>query len=545
MGSEQNELHYPSGMKEFSFTDTEKLEKDLTCNVCSRYLNVVPIIFSENLGSICGRCNTGATLRGIGATQRQQSYEQLIKHLTFPCANKIFGCLEVVKFDYVLTHEKNCRYQCVSCPLSYKHLFPEKNCHWKGNSKLLLEHLKVHHEEFLDPPQFEWPEKGKNKIFFTYVGKQVIIIVIKHEREGRFSNLLMINGTDLESQCFRYQLELSDEDKNNSILLRRGRLEPISEFLDFLSRPDKTLEVDIDQMSEMLQNPQKIFAKFGIVKKPKKEIIQIMGVQNADSFVVDNSNIKIGKEKNTHLDEEMLSELECPICSEFMVPPIYICPTGHSVCSVCKVKVNMCPSCRSPFGNGRNFTLEKLTLKVKYPCRHRDIGCGFVSTSENIKNHEKICDLAENPCILRCGWKGLTSALYNHFLEHHKTQILKHNALFLKDMRQDINTGFYFLYVMGELFCLSLKINGKVGIRFNMEQVGYLESEPKHKYTLQFFLSSETSCPSISLTGFCQNWNENLTELGNNSINVPMELLLKYCIFKNFFFYMKVNIMKV
>ncbi|XP_066250037.1 uncharacterized protein [Euwallacea similis] len=542
MGSKQNGPHCPTGLEEFTFLDKEQLEKDLICNICNRYLNVIPIIFSENLGSICGRCSSSV---GIKAIQRQQSYEQLVKHLTFPCANKVFGCTEVVKFDCVVTHEKDCRYQCMSCPLSYKHLFPEKNCNWRGNSKLLLEHLKVHHEEFLDPPQFEWPEKGKNKIFFTYVGNQVITIAIKHERKGRFSSLLMISGTDLESQCFRYQLELSNEDKNSSILLRRSRLEPLSEFVDFLNRPEKTLEVDIDQMSEMLQNPRKVFAKFGIVKKSKKEIIQIMGVQEADSLMVGNSNIKTGKEKNTHPDEEMLSELECPVCSEFMVPPIYICPTGHSVCSVCKIKVNICPSCRSIFGNGRNFTLEKLTLKVKYPCRNRDIGCGFVSTSENIKNHEKICDLAENPCILKCGWKGLTPALHNHFLEKHKTQLLENNVPFPRDMRQDRNTGYYFLYVMGELFCLSFKSGGKFGVRLNMQQVGYLESQPKHKYTIQFFLNSQASCPSISLTGFCQNWNENLIDLGSNSITVPAELLLKYCIYQGSFFYMKVNIMKV
>lgn len=57
------------------------------------------------------------------------------------------------------------------CPLTYSNLFPDKKCNWSGNSKLLMDHLKVHQEEFLNPPQFEWPENGQNKIFFTTVGK--------------------------------------------------------------------------------------------------------------------------------------------------------------------------------------------------------------------------------------------------------------------------------------------------------------------------------------------------------------------------------------
>lgn len=70
-----------------------------------------------------------------------------------------------------------------------------------------------------------------------------------------------------------------------------------------------------------------MFAKFGVVKKQKKEIAQITGVKDGDilSGVV---SIGTGKDKSASLDEEMLAELECPVCSEYMIPPIFICPTG-------------------------------------------------------------------------------------------------------------------------------------------------------------------------------------------------------------------------
>lgn len=96
-------------LEEYSFLDKSLLEKALICNICSRHLNVSPIVYNENIGNICGRCSTGSTLGDLGAVLRQQVYEDLIKNLTFPCVNKNYGCIEVLKFDDVLLHERHCR----------------------------------------------------------------------------------------------------------------------------------------------------------------------------------------------------------------------------------------------------------------------------------------------------------------------------------------------------------------------------------------------------------------------------------------------------
>ncbi|CAH1981886.1 unnamed protein product [Acanthoscelides obtectus] len=73
---------------------------------------------------------------------------------------------------------------------------------------------------------------------------------------------------------------------------------------------------------------------------------------------------------------------------------------GHSICSECKNKIQLCPNCRCPLSNARNFTLEKLTTKVPYPCRNREIGCAFISTSNKIRSHELGCELTETTCIM-------------------------------------------------------------------------------------------------------------------------------------------------
>lgn len=129
---------------------------------------------------------------------------------------------------------------------------------------------------------------------------------------------------------------------------RRNRLEPFSEFPDSLRQPEATLEVDIEKIAEFLQHPTKVsyttkkvicfsvinnkivelqvFAKFGVVKKHKKEIIQLTGVKDGD--ILTGGVVSVGKEKSAFLDEEVLAELECPVCNEYMIPPIFICPTG-------------------------------------------------------------------------------------------------------------------------------------------------------------------------------------------------------------------------
>ncbi|XP_050295314.1 uncharacterized protein LOC126735388 [Anthonomus grandis grandis] len=535
-------------LEEFTIIDKTSLEEDICCTVCNRYLNVPPIIFNSNIGNICGRCNSVVTTNLEGSVLRQHAFEDLIKNLTFPCTNKNYGCDQILKMVEVPDHEKSCRFQCTNCPLFYKQLFPNEFCSWNGNSNLLNDHLKTHQEFFLDPPKFEWPKEGKNLIFFTTVGNQICTVVIKHDINTKYVCCVMVSGNDLEAQCFRYQLELSDEDNTNSLIIRKSRLELVANLAENLSWPEKVLEIDTDKIADMLQNPKKIQAKVSIVKKHKKELIQIMGLKEDDTASgIQNSVIPAApKEKNANPDSEMLAELECPVCNEFMIPPIYICSTGHSVCSDCKAMVPICPSCRNTFANGRNFTLEKLTQKVKYPCKNREIGCGFVTTSDKIKKHQNSCELSENPCILKCGWKGLAPGLYNHFRESHRDQIIENNKFIQKDMKNDRTPLHNFLYVMGEMFCFTYRNCGKSAAKFIVQHVGNLKDEPQYKYNITFSPSADAQFPNLSMTLGCETWDPNLPDAlnGVRAVNVPGDLLKNY-MFQNRVYHVKVHITKI
>ena len=67
----------------------------------------------------------------------------------------------------------------------------------------------------------------------------------------------------------------------------------------------------------------------------------------------------------------LLGELECPVCMEYMLPPITFCLNGHNICNNCKPMLTNCPTCRQPFVNIRNVALEKLARQMKYPCTFR------------------------------------------------------------------------------------------------------------------------------------------------------------------------------
>lgn len=62
------------------------------------------------------------------------------------------------------------------------------------------------------------------------------------------------------------------------------------------------------------------------------------------------------------LNQGLIALLECPVCMEYMGPPIHQCRRGHLVCAACKPKLPSCPTCRSRFTESRNLAMEKVCM---------------------------------------------------------------------------------------------------------------------------------------------------------------------------------------
>ncbi|KAJ4432539.1 hypothetical protein ANN_21162 [Periplaneta americana] len=60
------------------------------------------------------------------------------------------------------------------------------------------------------------------------------------------------------------------------------------------------------------------------------------------------------------LAQELLQGLECPVCFDYMVPPITLCENGHNICKICKPKLFECPTCK-----GWEGLLEELEEHIR------------------------------------------------------------------------------------------------------------------------------------------------------------------------------------
>ncbi|XP_022257051.1 E3 ubiquitin-protein ligase Siah1-like isoform X1 [Limulus polyphemus] len=89
---------------------------------------------------------------------------------------------------------------------------------------------------------------------------------------------------------------------------------------------------------------------------------------------------------------DLVSLFECPVCFEFVLPPILQCQNGHLVCSTCRQKITCCPTCRAPIGNIRNLAMEKVASTVMFPCKYSASGCNAQLLHTDKQDHEEICE---------------------------------------------------------------------------------------------------------------------------------------------------------
>jgi hypothetical protein len=95
--------------------------------------------------------------------------------------------------------------------------------------------------------------------------------------------------------------------------------------------------------------------------------------------------------QSTGVEEIFLSQLECPVCMEYMKPPFTLCVNGHNICNICKQNLQHCLTCRGRFLNTRNVALEKLATEAKYPCVYRKYGCTDIYNLDSIGEHQAKC----------------------------------------------------------------------------------------------------------------------------------------------------------
>lgn len=196
----------------------------------------------------------------------------------------------------------------------------------------------------------------------------------------------------------------------------------------------------------------------------------------------------------------MLSELECPICFEYMLSPIYQCLNGHSICKDCKVKIQECPMCKTAIQDTKNFALEKMTKYLTYPCKFYKSGCHYSAKASDISKHEDSCEFGPYDCplaeIVNCDWKSNINEIIEHVENNHNDNLLKNDKV---DGTYNKESGFhrqvYLIKFKKRIFKLHYKYENSK-LYWAVQLIGPVEECKKYNFEIDLvdFCGSKRRC---------------------------------------------------
>jgi E3 ubiquitin-protein ligase SIAH1 len=372
---------------------TEALNK-VKCGVCNKYLSYFPIHIDKDKTAVCGRCSE--LLTDDKYYVRDGPYETMAQFLKFPCIYNSEGCLENLTPIDIPNHEKNCPYRIISCPL---------DCMWQSTVNELQDHFEqLHANSILRTGEFEMDFLSSYETYSLLIYKDEVFCFKRKLDEAREILQVSLFCYKTIDPVTKYNYELTVKNNSNSLSVK---FPPKSaENFD----EENVTEMNVEHVKKELNDPLVIVGSVKIYNKDEKQ------------------DTVAKKNPSPQINFDMLSELECPVCFEYIIPPIFQCITGHSICSACKSKIVECPTCKGEIKNTQNFTLEKMAFLLTYPCRFSEYGCDFASKPGQIKQHQKYCEHGPQSCPLtdyeNCKWENASKEVYAHVVNAHHDSIL-------------------------------------------------------------------------------------------------------------------------
>lgn len=348
------------------------------CIKCNNLLNS-PVMQVKYCEFICGRCYKKEDNKE--KYNRNTDIEEILQLLIIPCRYQKNGCTKQVSYECITDHEWHCKFKKFNC-LSFGN-----NCSWTGLPNDIVKHFENDHPDLLI--------KSENYQFPYVINNNSIV-----------ENKLLNSNNEL------FLLHVNNNTNNCSFVIYHvfGDCENLTYYIE---------EIDVENFC-MKKTNKKIIEKYD-------EDININNPTIIDLTLLKNmSNIEIyiqiyeNNINEVNLNEELLSNFECPICTSYMCSKIYQCKLGHSICEECRGKITVCSTCKEEFLNCRNFLLEKIISNVNVPCDYRKKGCGFIATGDEIKNHNLICTVKPINCpVNECTWQDRSVKLVPHLKETH------------------------------------------------------------------------------------------------------------------------------
>ena len=233
-------------------------------------------------------------------------------------------------------------------------------------------------------------------------------------------------------------------------------------------------------------------------------------------------------------NQRVLEQFECPVCLEYISPPILQCSNGHLFCEDCREQLSTpanCPTCREPLPERhiRSFAMEQMAanLDLRFPCKYRFDGCHVSNSLTEKPNHEKKCESRPFQCpdiFGKCLWTGTADQVLPHLEGIHKfkneeikTQLHYNSGLYfavmfgydmsVPNLTKDANKNIRWLRIIGLkehhlIFVMTREcISGhKMLYKAFLVLIGEQKSAERFKYKLQ--LSDESSLTPTSRISF-------------------------------------------
>ncbi|CAG9819329.1 unnamed protein product [Phaedon cochleariae] len=420
------------------FLDKNHIDK---CSNCNEYLSVGPIVLVKNK-PVCARCPQG---KGSSAT----FYEKLAEYMFFPCKNDIYGCDAMLIWGRVSQHENICKFDPLICPAM--------SCEEKFVRKDLVQHFTLKHKELLMiNNQFRIPgqkdeDKYINKLFIWK--NRPFILKIDFTPPCCFFDILGFN--EFAYRNLEYNILIEDEEKQKGVFINGITLSDYGmKHHDALTM----IQLDLTVIEKQLGS---------------KKFICTFNIEH------------IALSKNA-LNNSLLAELECPICMEYMRPPIFMCSSGHVVCDTCNGKLVVCPTCQIVMNDNRNFALEKFTEHISYPCKYLDEGCSTIGQLSDIRSHEAICSIGATEDTLchisylePCEWRGPSSEQITHIHSKHSNVFIDLSNLIELHLEK-IKMMSVFFESNSQIFKLKVS-NESTSLRICVKSI-LNSGKPKQKY---------------------------------------------------------------
>lgn len=318
----------------------ENLMNELKCNLCGEYLSYAPITMHADSGSVCGRCPALEAERNI-TPLRESNYEKIAKQLLlFPCRYHLQGCEGIFSMQEIPSHEEVCSSKPFFCPV-----MPLGCCAWQGAPTESHMHFITDHQDLLlQTNVFELDIL--NAYSTNMLMAQLDCLFLVH-KEYSGDNGMFYCGiyqiTNYEVTKFEYVLEFKSGDGQKKFQVGGKRVPMFKN--DILK--DDGFKVNVPIIRDTLNSPVMITCSISLTERTP-EVAEVL-VEDTSAINLDDTD-DADAEIIKLEDDKMLLDIECPVCQEFMIPPIYQCHVGHSVCGGCKPQLRECPSCRGPLG---------------------------------------------------------------------------------------------------------------------------------------------------------------------------------------------------